>query len=84
MVAPWSSTTMDLVAFSLASQSAASAGWGQELDLGSPTLLQGTLPHGLPGWSFSQSFHQAVLQPTRPHSQASPPNLSCLDPTGPV
>ena len=32
--------------------------------------------------SFPQSFHQALLQPTRPHWPESPPNLSWLDPTG--
>jgi aldo/keto reductase family protein len=35
-------------------------------------------------WAVSQSFHQALLQPTRPHSTESPPNLSCLDLTGAV
>jgi hypothetical protein len=35
-------------------------------------------------WSFSRSFHQALLQPTRPHWAESRPNLSCLDPTGTV
>ena len=36
------------------------------------------------GRSFPQSFHQALLQPTRPHSTECRPNLSCLDPTGTV
>jgi hypothetical protein len=40
--------------------------------------------HRLLRWSFSWSFHQALLQPTRPHSTECPPNLSCLDRTGAV
>ncbi len=40
--------------------------------------------HRLLRWSFSRSFHQALLQPTRPHWAESRPNLSCLDPTGAV
>ena len=35
-------------------------------------------------WSFWRSFHQALLQPTRPHWAESRPNLSCLEPTGTV
>jgi cystathionine beta-lyase len=47
----------------------------------------GRLPGGLLTacllrWSFWRSFHQALLQPTRPHWAESRPNLSCLDPTG--
>ena len=34
--------------------------------------------------SFSRSFHQALLQPTRPYSTECRPNLSCLEPTGAV
>src|SRR4029453_16013694 len=30
-------------------------------------------------WAVSQSFHQALVQPTRPHSTECLPNLSCLD-----
>jgi hypothetical protein len=41
-----------------------------------------TPPHRLLRWSFWRSFHQALLQPTRPHWAESRPNLSCLDPTG--
>ena len=41
-------------------------------------------PRRLLRWSFSQSFHQGLLQPTRPHSTECLPNLSCPDPTGAV
>jgi hypothetical protein len=33
-------------------------------------------------WSFWRSFHQALLQPTRPHWPESRPNLTCLEPIG--
>jgi hypothetical protein len=35
-------------------------------------------------WSFSRSFHQALLQPTRPYSTECLPNLSCPKPHGAV
>jgi hypothetical protein len=40
--------------------------------------------HCLLRWAVSQSFHQALLHPTRPHWPESRPNLTCLDPTGAV
>ena len=43
-----------------------------------------TSPHCLLWWAVSQSFHQALLQSTRPHATERLANLSCLDPTGPV
>src|SRR5215216_6685557 len=34
--------------------------------------------------SFPWSFHRPQLHPTGPHSPETPPNLTCLDPTGAV
>src|SRR5215211_4873310 len=34
-------------------------------------------PHRLLWWSFSRSFHQALLQPTRAHSTECLPILTC-------
>ena len=38
--------------------------------------------HRLLRWTFSRSFHQALLQPTRRHSTEWLPNPTCPDPTG--
>jgi hypothetical protein len=40
-------------------------------------------PHRLLRRSFSRSFHQALLNRTRPDSTESRPTLTCPDPTGP-
>jgi hypothetical protein len=40
-------------------------------------------PHCLLRWSFSRSFHQALLNRTRPDSTESLPNLTWPDRTGP-
>jgi hypothetical protein len=57
---------------------------GQELTLEPGTPQRTPMPLRLLWWSFSQSFHQGLLQPTRPHSTECLLNLTCLEPTGAV
>jgi hypothetical protein len=58
-------------------------GRGQELDVGAGHRRSPSVHHCLFWWSFSRSFHQSLLQPTRPHSTECLPHLTCPEPTGP-
>src|SRR5215216_7160189 len=81
-----SPTSMGLAASSLAWRGAASAGWVgvRNWTTGTGRRCSAPMPYRLLWWSFSRSFHQTLLDRTRPQATECLPNLTCLDPIRPV